>query len=373
MQSKHVKTIVNLLIYVIGILLICLLLPKMIRFFMPFVIGWIISLIANPLVKFFEKKLKIVRKHGTWLVIVGVLAMVIGIGYLVISWLVNEGVGFVQNLPGMYSAMVQGFREIGDNLTLLFEKYNLPVNVHEGIAQILGNLDAYLGDIISTLGAPTLSIAGDLVSYLPNLLVQMIFMFLSAYFFIADKEKISATLRKILPQSVFDRWAWIKRLFSKAVGGYFVAQFKIMGVIAVILFAGLLILKVDFAILLALLIAFLDFIPFLGTGTIIWPWAAFQLMTGDYSMAIGLMIIYLVCLLVHQLLQPKFVGDTVGLNPLTTLIFMFIGYRISGVIGMIIAVPVGIIVINLQKAGAFDSFMKDVKCLLEDFNKYRKS
>ena len=87
MQSKHVKTIVNLLIYVIGILLICLLLPKMLRFFMPFVIGWIISLIANPLVKFFEKRLKIVRKHGTWLVIVGVLAMVIGIGYLVISWL----------------------------------------------------------------------------------------------------------------------------------------------------------------------------------------------------------------------------------------------------------------------------------------------
>lgn len=340
---------------------------------MPFVIGGIISLIANPFVKFFEKRLKIVRKHGTWLVIVGVLALVVGICYLILSWLVKEGVGFVQNLPAMYSATVQGFREIGNNLTIFLGRCNLPVNINTGAAQVLGNLDAYIGDIISTLGVPTLSMAGDIVSHLPNLLVQAIFMFLSAYFFIADKEKISAALRKILPQSVFDRWAWMKRLFSRAVGGYFIAQFKIMGVIAAILCAGLLILKVDFAILIALLIAFLDFIPFLGTGTIIWPWAAFQLLTGDYSMAIGLMIIYLVCLLVHQLLQPKFVGDTIGLDPLTTLIFMFIGYRISGVIGMIIAVPVGIIVINLQKAGAFDTFVKDVKCLVEDFNVYRKS
>ncbi|MBQ8857801.1 MAG: sporulation integral membrane protein YtvI [Lachnospiraceae bacterium] len=373
MQSKHVKTILNLLMYVIGILLICLLLPKLLKFFMPFVIGWVISLIANPLVKFFEKRLKIVRKHGTWLVIVGVLALVIGACYLVISWLVREGVGFVQNLPEMYSAMVQGFRDIGNNVTVFLTKYNLPVSVNEGISEVLANLDTYIGDLISTLGMPTLSMAGGIVSNLPNLLVQAIFMFLSAYFFVADKEKISAGLRKILPQSLFDRWAWIKRMFSKAVGGYFVAQFKIMGVIAAILFVGFLILRIDYAILWALLIAFLDFIPFLGTGTIIWPWAAFQLATGDYYMAVGLMIIYLICLLVHQLLQPKFVGDTVGMDPLTTLIFMFIGYRFSGVLGMIIAVPVGIIIINLYKAGAFEKIIGDAKSLVEDFNSYRNS
>ena len=340
---------------------------------MPFVIGWIIAMIANPLVKFFEKGLKIVRKHGTWVVIVGVIALIVTACYFVIAWLVREGVGFVRNLPEMYSAMVQGFRDIGNNVTIFLERVNLPLNVHEGIAEVLTNLDSYVGDLIGTLGGPTLSAAGGIVSNLPNILVQAIFMFLSAYFFIADKEKISVTLRKILPQSLFDRWAWIKRMFSRAVGGYFVAQFKIMGVIAAILFVGFLILRVDYAILWALLIAFLDFIPFLGTGTAIWPWAAFQLMTGDYYMAIGLMIIYLICLLVHQLLQPKFVGDTVGIDPLTTLIFMFIGYRFSSVIGMIIAVPIGIIIINLHKAGAFDKIIGDVKSLVQDFNRYRNS
>ena len=343
MQSKHVKTILNLLIYGIGILLICLLLPKLLRFFMPFVIGGVIALIANPLVKFFEKRLKIVRKHGTWLVIVGVLAAVIGVCYAVISWLIREGVAFVEHLPEIYDAVTKVLREIGVDASSLTE----------------------------SISFPSLSVATDAVSNLPNLLVQAIFMFLAAYFFIADKEKISAGFQKILPDFLVERWDWMKQMFSKAVGGYFVAQFKIMGIIAAILFVGFLILDVEYATLLALVIAFLDFIPFLGTGTAIWPWAAFQVVTGDYYMAIGLMIIYLICLLVHQLLQPKFVGDTVGMDPLTTLIFMFIGYRLSGVIGMIIAVPVGIILLNLFKAGAFDKMIGDVKSLIADFNEYR--
>ena len=373
MQSKHVKTILNLLLYVSGILLVCFLLPRLIRFFMPFVIGMVFALIANPLVKFFEKRLKIMRKHGSWVVIVGVLALVITAFYFLVSWLVREGIGFLEYLPGMYESVTEGFDHIGNNINLWMKRLNLPVEMNGGLSEILTNFDVYIGNIIGTLGAPTLSVAGDIVGYLPTLLVQSVFMFLSAYFFIADRERISECVKKIMPKVLMERWAWLKKLFSQAVGGYFKAQFKIMGIIAAILFVGFLILRVEYAILWALLLAFLDLLPFLGTGTAIWPWAAFQLMTGDYSMAVGLMIIYLVCLLVHQLLQPKFVGDTVGMDPLTTLIFMFIGYRFSSVLGMILAVPVGIIVMNLYKAGAFDKLMSDLKELVNDFNEYRNS
>ena len=106
---------------------------------MPFVIGWIISLIANPLVKFFEKRLKIVRKHGTWVVIVGVIALVVTACYFVIAWLVREGVGFMQNLPEMYSAMLQGFRDIGNNLSGLLNR--LPLNQQTTINEFFANID----------------------------------------------------------------------------------------------------------------------------------------------------------------------------------------------------------------------------------------
>lgn len=373
MQSKHGKTIINLLTYVIGILLICFLLPRAVRFFLPVVIGWVIAMIANPIVKFFENRLKIVRKHGTWIVIVGVLALIVTGGYFLIAWLVRESVGFLEYLPKLYETLVQGLEDIGNNLMVSLQKSKLPTQFQEELAAFFGNMDTYAGDLIEKIGIPTLSYAGDFVSSLPNLLIQTIFMFLSAYFFVADRERIDAGIRKILPQSVFDRWAWLKRMFSHAVGGYFKAQFKIMGVIAMVLFAGFLFLGVEYAALWALLIAFLDFMPFLGTGTAIWPWAAFQLMRGNYSMAVGLMILYLVCLLLHQLLQPKFVGDTVGIDPLTTLLFMFIGYRIGGILGLIIALPIGTIFVNLYKAGAFDKIIRDVRAMVKDFNEYRKS
>lgn len=371
MRSKYVKAIINLIVYVVGILLICILTPKFLRFFMPFVIGWILAMIANPLVCFFEKRLKIVRKHGSLFVIAGVLALIVTGGYFAAAWLVQEGIGFARHLPEAYAATLQGFQEIGNNLSGIMER--LSPGLRETITGFFQNIDAYIGSLIGKIGMPTLNAAGDFAKNIPNLLLMVIFTILSAYFFIADREPIMEVLRKVTPASIQEQLLMIKNLFSSAVGGYFRAQFKIMGIVAVILWIGFLVLRIDYAVLWAVLIALLDFLPFFGTGTALWPWALFQLLTGDYYMAAGLMIIYLVTQLVRQVIQPKIVGDSIGVDPFATLIFMFIGYRISNVFGMIIAVPIGIIVINLYKAGAFDRIVKDVKMIIADFNHYRNS
>jgi len=371
MNSRHFKTLINLSLYCIGILLACILAPKLLKFFMPLVIGWIIALIANPLVRFFENRLKIVRKHSSLIVIVGVLALVVTGCYFLVARLVREGIDFIETLPDTYLTISQGLHQIGEKLSVLLSR--LPEQYQTGITRFFADIDTYAGEFISSAGLPTLTAAGDIAKNIPNLLVMAIFTLLSAYFFVADKDKISAKLKAVTPQTVSNSWQWLKDTFSRAVGGYFIAQFKIMGIIAAILFIGFQILGVKHSVLLALFIAFLDFIPFLGTGTAIWPWAAFLLMTGGYGMAAKLMVIYVICLLVHQLLQPKLVGDTVGMDALTTLFFMFIGYRVSSVFGMIIAVPIGITIISLHKTGAFDKLLGDVKALVRDFNRYRKS
>ena len=82
-------------------------------------------------------------------------------------------------------------------------------------------------------------------------------------------------------------------------------------------------------------------------------------------MLIGLLILYGVTQLVRQLIQPKLVGDSMGLRPLPTLSLLFIGYKVGSVLGMIFAVPIGMIIINLYKAGAFDYILDDVKILAE--------
>ena len=140
----------------------------------------------------------------------------------------------------------------------------------------------------------------------------------------------------------------------------------------IILILGFMIIGINFSFLLALLIAFLDFLPFLGTAISFVPWAIYEFMIGNYRLAISLLVLYAVTQLVRQAIQPKFVGDSVGLNPLLTLVLIYIGYKVGSVLGMIFAVPIGMIVINLFKAGAFDYILNDVKILVEGVLSLRK-
>lgn len=143
------------------------------------------------------------------------------------------------------------------------------------------------------------------------------------------------------------------------------AQFKIMGVVFLILLLGFSVMRIHFSILLAMGIAFLDFLPFFGTGTALLPWALYKLLVGDYRTMAGLIIIYAVTQIVRQIIQPKLVGDSMGMNPLFTLVLLYVGYKAGSVLGMILAVPIGMIIVNLYKAGAFDYILDDVKILAE--------
>ena len=92
---------------------------------------------------------------------------------------------------------------------------------------------------------------------------------------------------------------------------------------------------------------------------------------GDYKRAVVLVVIYAITQIVRQLIQPNLVGDSVGLNPLVTLLLIYIGYRIGGVIWMILAVPVGMVLINMCQAGAFDYIFDDIKILIIGILKLR--
>ena len=219
--------------------------------------------------------------------------------------------------------------------------------------------------MISQIGEPTITVAGNMAKRIPSILVGMIVAFVSAYFFISEKESLNLWIKRVVPEPVTSRMSMVADNLKYAVGGYFKAQFKIMAVVFVILLAGFLMSGVHFSILLALGIAFLDFLPFFGTGTALIPWAVYKFLVGDYRMVAALVVIYGVSQLVRQLIQPKLVGDSMGLNPLYTLFLLYVGYRLGSVLGMIFAVPVGLIVMNLYKAGAFDYILDDVEILVE--------
>lgn len=336
---------------------------KAIGFLMPFVIGWIISAIATPLVNWLEKRLKIVKKLGSALIVIVVLALIVLVLYFAISRITAEIGDLVKNFPELYAQLEQGLRQIGDTLSGAFSR--LPEGIQNGWNTVVLNLDEYMGNLVSKISQPTVTAAGNFAKSLPSWLISFIVAIMSAYFFTVQREEVISWLKKVSPPSVEKRMSLVMDNLKFAVGGYFKAQFKIMGVVFLILFAGFAVLGVHYSVLVAFLIAFLDFLPFFGTGTAMIPWALYKVLTGDYKTTVMLLVIYAVTQLVRQLLQPKLVGDSMGMNPLVTLLLLYIGYKVSSVLGMILAVPIGMVLINMCQAGAFDYILDDVRTLVE--------
>ena len=140
----------------------------------------------------------------------------------------------------------------------------------------------------------------------------------------------------------------------------------------VLLLVGLTVLKVRYSMLIALLMAFLDFLPFFGTGIVLVPWAVVTVIGGNYLRAIGFLVIWGAGQLFRQLIQPKIMGESIGMEPIPTLFLLFIGYRIAGVGGMLIAVPLGIIIVNMNEAGFFDTPKYSIRMLVRNINDFRK-
>ena len=332
---------------------------KGIFFLMPFVIGWGIAAIAAPLVNWLEKKFNIVKKLGSALIVILVIGLIVVGIYFAVSRIILEVGDLIKNIPELYAQLESGLRQIGSAMSGIFEK--LPVVIQDGWNTVVANLDQYMGDLVSRISEPTVMAAGNFAKSLPSYLISVIVAILSAYFFTIQREDVLKWMKQIAPPSVEKRMTLVMDNLRYAVGGYFKAQFKIMGVVFLILLVGFAVLGVRYFVLVAFLISFLDFLPFFGTGTAMIPWGIYKFLMGDYKMAILLIAIYAVTQLVRQLLQPKLVADSVGMNPLVTLLLLYIGYRIGSVLGMILAVPVGMVLINMLQAGAFDYILDDVR------------
>ncbi len=360
-KKMYWKAGANIVLW-ITILLGCIVfLPKLISFFWPFVIGWILALIANPLVHFLESKLKIKRKASSALVIIFVLGILILLLYLLISKLVVEISNLISDMPNVLASWENEIRIIQENLNKHSSKTKFNFDIGKIWDNILPTIEGFIHKVLQS--DSSMHAVGEFAKNLPSAIIGVIMMILSAYCFVAQKEYMGNVIRQVAPESAMKIYDLIVKSCKKAIGGYFKAQLQIEVWIYILLVIGLLLLKVNYAILVALLIAFLDFLPFFGAGIIMVPWAIMKFTSGNYKMAVALVIIWLLGQLVRQLIQPKYVGDNVGLSAIPTLFLLYIGYKLGSVIGMLIAVPIGIILVNMDDAGVFDSIKYSIKFL----------
>ena len=369
-STKYLKILCNFAVAALVLVFLLCVLPWILAYFAPFVFGFIFSLIANPLVRFLEKKIKIKRKYGSALMIVLVIGVLVLICYGILTVLAIGLRDFVEYLPTMYVNAGDELNQAAEHIQTLLNRLPFVQNVH--LDKVGEQLGEYVTEMMSDAGDTTVLVIGDIAMRIPDILVGVIVGLLATYFFIADRDRLVDFMELHTSQRMQEHAGRIYRQLLYVVGGYFKAQFKIMGVIYVVVLIGLVILQVNYAWLIAFGIAFLDMLPVFGTGTVLCPWAVIKLFSGNYAQALGMLALYGVTLIVHQLVQPKLVGESVGMEPFAALFFMYVGYQISSVVGMVLAIPIGMILINLYEAGAFNTFLWCVREVVGDFNRFRR-
>lgn len=339
--------IISKLMVIIILILIYLIVAKSLVFMLPFIIGWLISVIIEPLVILLNKKLKIYRGIASFISVIAFLV----VGGLLISSLGGVLISELTRLSDRLPDITVKTNELITYIDTKLEPFyiNILPNTRASISDSLYNLFNSLIRYIGVLGTSTM----NFLTAIPNFMLFLLFTLLSAFFISKDKREIYKFIRAHIPDRLL-RSEKIKILRDDlllAILGYIKAQLILMVITFILSVVGLALIGVNYSILIALVISIIDAVPVLGAGSVYIPWIIVKFLQNNYNMAIFLLILYLTVTIVRQTLQPKILSTQIGLYPLVTLMSIYIGIRVFGFFGIILGPLIVISILALQKVG----------------------
>ncbi|MCG8540710.1 MAG: sporulation integral membrane protein YtvI [Clostridia bacterium] len=347
--------IISKLMIIIILVLIYFVIAKSIVFLLPFIIGWLISIIIEPMVRLLNKKFKIYRGVSSF---ISIITFVV-IGGLLISSLGGLLISELTKLSDKFPDITLRTKDFITYLDEIFRLFYISIfpNVANSISDTLYNFLNSLAKYIGVLATSSINV----VTAIPNFLLFVLFTLLSAFFISKDKEKIYKFIRVRIPDKIYKskKLKILKEDLILALLGYLKAQLILMTITFIQSAIGLTLIGVNYAILIAFIISFVDALPVLGSGSIYIPWIIVKLLTKDYNTAIFLLVLYLIITIVRQTLEPKILSSQIGLYPLVTLISIYLGIRIFGFIGIILGPIIVISVLALQKVGVLPTWKEE--------------
>lgn len=347
-----------------ALLILFLLAPPLWGLFMPFVFALVVAWFLNPPVRWLQKKLGISRKVISLTLIllayVGVGGALYGLGWAAFS----QARSLAENWPDIRASAFSLLDILGSYL----EDFRalLPGSLAGGLEDLTGKLMGQLQGIIPSALSVTLGGGADFVSRIPSFAVATVVFMMASYFITADYPRIRFLVTDRMPEPARAFFSDFRRIFVEAFGGYIKSQLILSFGVFVILAVGFLIMGQSYGLLLAFLLAVLDFIPIIGAGTVMVPWAVVCVATGAYMTAVELMVIWGIICLFRRVAEPKILGAQTGLSPILSLVGIYVGMKAGGVLGMIFGPLLLLVVINLWKLGTFDPVIRDVRMAFED-------
>ena len=354
---------VRLGLFLVGLWLLLRFGQPLLSLFAPFLAALIAAALLDPMVKWLQRRLGWSRQWLTMLLLV-VLLLLLG-GALV--WLVRAAVTELISLVNNWDALLEAGAQLLERLDQAFRDVMdmLPISL---AAPDQGLVD-WLLDLLPT-AAPDLgnltSYAGDKVISISSFLLGVLFFVMATYFLTADYPYLRTRAIQRRDEGALSFLGQLRSTALGAFGGYLKAELLLSIGVFFILLAGFLITRQPYSLLLALGLAIMDFIPIIGAGTVMVPWAVIALLTQDYPTAIRMMVIWGLVALFRRVMEPKFVGDQTGLSPILSLISIYVGMKLAGVLGMILAPIVLLVLLNLSGMGMFHGLRMDLIAAVGD-------
>jgi sporulation integral membrane protein YtvI len=325
----------------------------------PFIIALIIAYMINPLVNILEVKVKMPRYLGVFIVIILVFAVFAGLLTLLIAEIINGSNYLAANVPQHFERLINYIEQYfaGQIIPLYNQLANTFENLDPGQKETIStNIETFAGNVIQSGKEVLESILTSIpraVAWIPNAATVIIFALLATFFISKDWDKLNRRFSNLMPLKARESGRSVFIDLRKALFGFIKAQATLISITTVIVLIGLLFLRVEYAITVALIIGIVDILPYLGTGLIFVPWIIYSFFTGDVAFTIGLLVLYIIVIVQRQIMEPKILSSSIGLDPLATLIALFVGFKLFGFLGLIIGPVVLVIGKTLHSANVF--------------------
>ncbi|XXM73399.1 sporulation integral membrane protein YtvI [Lysinibacillus sphaericus] len=310
----------------------------------PLITALITALFLEPAVKFIQKRFSTNRKIAVLSVFILFLLLIGLSGVFVTTKVVGEGIQLIEDTPKYINQLSEIWLDYEEKLLDAAEDF--PDEVVTGFSEEVQNfLTSVKTKILNSLNIEKIS---AFLSYIPSYLVSFLVYLIALFLFMLDLPVIKMAIFRHLTERTAEKVNFMTSRLSYVIFGFFKAQFLVSIIIFLVSLIGLLFISPEVAIVMSLVIWIIDFIPLIGSIVVLGPWAVFHLITGNIALGTQLAVLAAILLIIRRTVEPKVMGTHIGLSPLATLIAMYLGLKLFGVLGFIIG-PMLLIVFNSAK------------------------
>lgn len=357
MKKFELKKVWWILLGIIGLILGFLLLKYALAYFLPFIIAILVTLLMEPVVNFFQKRVRLSRGLSVALVM-GLILIIFGVFIVAgVSRIYLELEKLSHNLPS-YQVMFERYQWLlnqNGELKNLMTRWHLSPGQQEVVNKVFEDLYGFFTNNFKAIIGELLG----LIARLPSVVTILIISFIATFFISRDRRMLGDFFWQIIPKEIRPKMMTVKNEIFHGAVGFIRAQLILISITTIIAIIGMEILSSDYALIIGFTSGLLDLIPVIGPALIFIPWAIYSIISGQVYYGLGLLIVYGIMSVVRQLAEVKIVGQSIGVHPLSTMVAMYVGVKALGIIGFFLGPALVIVIKALISSGIILSGIKN--------------